>query len=91
MRGKLVRAVDVSRTAYRKQPVDVHGIGFERKGAVGIITFHPPRNGNCADYDPKLALQGICEEIKGDESIALFFHGRGEQTGSAARDIRDRA
>ena len=60
--------------------MDSYGIGFEKDGDVGIITVHPPTNGNSSDYDPKLALQAIREEVKADESLKLIFiTGEGEK------------
>ena len=60
--------------------MDINGIDFKKDGDVGIIMVHPPKNGAPIDYDPKLALQAIREEIKGDESIRLvFLTGQGDK------------
>jgi len=46
---------------------------YEKNGDVGIIMIQPSKNGNGSDYDPKIALQSIREEIKSDDAIKLIF------------------
>ena len=69
--------------------MDSYGTRFEKDGDVGIITIHPPTNGNSSDYDPKLAWQAIREEVRADESLKLIFiPGEGERR-TLLREIFD--
>jgi len=63
-------------------------VGYERRGAVAVVTFNRPDARNAMTWDMYEALYDACEHVDGDDRVrVLVLRGAGDKAFVAGTDI----